>query len=69
MFAAADNKVVLPSFTRVDAAVYYKASPQLSLQLNVENLLNEEYYASAHTNNSITPGSPMALGLSANLSF
>lgn len=69
VFAAADNKVVLPSFTRVDAAVYYKASPQLSLQLNVENLLNEEYYASAHTNNSITPGSPMALGLSANLSF
>lgn len=69
VFAAADNKVVLPSFTRVDAAVYYTVSPQLSLQLNVENLLNEEYYASAHGNNNIMPGSPLAFGLSANLSF
>jgi catecholate siderophore receptor len=69
VFAASDNKVQLPSFTRVDAAVYYTVSPQLSLQLNVENLLNEEYYASAHNNNNITPGAPLALGLSANLSF
>jgi catecholate siderophore receptor len=69
VFAASDNQVVLPSFTRVDAAVYYSVSPQLSLQLNVENLLNEEYYASAHNNNNITPGAPLALGLSANLSF
>jgi catecholate siderophore receptor len=69
VFAASDNKVVLPSFTRVDAAVYYKVSPELRLQLNVENLLDEEYYASAHNNNNITPGSPLAFGLSANVSF
>jgi catecholate siderophore receptor len=69
VFAANDNTVVLPSFTRIDAAVYYKASPQLRLQLNVENLLNEEYYASAHGNNNIMPGSPLAFGLSANVSF
>ncbi|MDM8347572.1 TonB-dependent siderophore receptor [Pseudomonas sp. sp1636] len=69
VFAAADNKVVLPSFTRVDAAVYYTVSPQLRLQLNVENLLNEEYYASAHGNNNIMPGSPLAVGLSGNVAF
>ncbi|UTW06731.1 TonB-dependent receptor [Pseudomonas benzenivorans] len=69
VFAAADNKVVLPSFTRFDAAVYYTVSPELRLQLNVENLLNEEYYASAHGNNNIMPGSPLAVGLSANVSF
>lgn len=69
VFASADNKVVLPSFTRFDAAVYYTVSPQLRLQLNVENLLNEAYYASAHNNNNITPGSPLAFGLSANVSF
>ena len=68
-FAATDNKVVLPSFTRFDAAVYYRVSPELRLQLNVENLLNEEYYASAHGNNNIMPGSPLAFGLSANVSF
>jgi catecholate siderophore receptor len=69
VFAASDNKVVLPSFTRVDAAVYFTVSPQLSLQLNVENLLDEAYYASAHNNNNITPGAPLRLGLSANVAF
>lgn len=69
VFAAADNKVLLPSFSRIDAAVYYKVSPELSLQLNVENLLGEEYYASAHGNNNIMPGSPLTLGLSANVAF
>ena len=69
VFAEANNTVELPSYTRVDAALYYTVSPQLSLQLNVENLLDEEYYASAHNNNNITPGAPLALGLSANVSF
>ena len=69
VFAASDNKVLLPSFTRVDAAIYYTVSPQLNLQLNVENLLDEEYYASAHNNNNITPGAPLALSMSANVSF
>lgn len=69
VYAAVDNAVEMPSFTRVDAAVYYQASPQLRLQLNVENLLDKEYYASAHNNNNLMPGSPRALGLSANLSF
>ncbi len=61
--------VILPSYTRVDAAVYYTVNPQLKLQLNVENLLNEEYYASAHNNHNIMPGSPMAMSVSANVTF
>lgn len=69
VYAHADNAVELPSFLRVDAAVYYAVSPDLRLQLNVENLLNEEYYASAHSNNNILPGSPRAFGVGANLSF
>lgn len=69
VYASADNSVEMPSFTRVDAAVYYTVNPDLSLQLNVENLLDEEYYASAHSNSNILPGSPRALGVSANLSF
>nr|WP_286775511.1 TonB-dependent siderophore receptor [[Pseudomonas] sp. BICA1-14] len=69
VYASADNAVELPSFTRVDAAVYYTVNPDLRLQLNVENLLDEEYYASAHSNNNILPGSPRAFGVSANMSF
>ncbi|MCQ4319831.1 TonB-dependent receptor [Stutzerimonas stutzeri] len=69
VYASADNAVELPSFTRVDAAVYYTVNPDLRLQLNVENLLDEEYYASAHNNTNILPGSPRAFGVSANMSF
>lgn len=69
VFTTSDNKVELPGYTRVDAAVYYTVSPQLELQLNVENLFDKEYYASAHNNNNITPGAPMTLGVSANVSF
>jgi catecholate siderophore receptor len=68
MFAAADNAVTLPEFTRVDAAVFYAPSEHLRMQLNLENLLDEKYYPNAHNNNNITPGSPLAVrvGLVAN---
>ncbi len=61
MFAAADNAVTLPEFTRVDAAVFFSPNDRLRMQLNVENLLDEQYYPNAHNNNNITPGSPLAL--------
>ena len=60
MFAAADNAVTLPDFTRVDAGVFFEPNERLRLQLNVENLLDETYYPNAH-NNNITPGSPLAI--------
>lgn len=69
VYAGADNTVKMPSFTRVDAAVYYTVNPQLKLQLNVENLFDEEYYTSAHSNNNIMPGAPLAMGVSANVTF
>ena len=68
MYASADNAVTLPSFTRVDAGVFYTLSERLRMQLNVENLLDERYYPNAHNNNNITPGSPLAVrvGVTAN---
>jgi len=68
MYAAADNAVTLPSFTRVDAGVYYSLSERLRMQVNLENLLDERYYPNAHNNNNITPGSPLAVrvGVTAN---
>lgn len=69
IFTSTDNAVTLPSFTRVDAAVFYEFSPRLGFQLNIENLLDTEYYASAHNNVNITPGSPLALSLGVTTHF
>lgn len=69
MFAATDNKVTLPGFLRFDAAVYYKINKNIQLQANVENLFDKDYYASAHSNNNITPGSPIAVNGGITLKF
>ena len=60
IFTSTDNTVLLPSFTRLDAAVFFNPSSRIRVQLNVQNLLDEEYYLFAHSNNNITPGSPRA---------
>ena len=49
----------LPSFTRVDAALFYDVSEKVQLQANVENLFDTNYFADAHNNNNITPGAPI----------
>jgi catecholate siderophore receptor len=49
----------LPSFTRVDAAVFYDVSEAVQLQANVENLFDTDYFSDAHNNNNITPGAPL----------
>jgi len=69
VYVSTDNAVVLPSFIRFDAAIYYAISPGLRLQLNVENLFDEEYFASAHSNNNILPASPRAVRAGVNFHF
>jgi catecholate siderophore receptor len=61
MFASISNAVTLPSFTRVDAAVFFTLNDRFEAQLNVENLLDEDYFATSHNDNNITPGSPTAV--------
>jgi catecholate siderophore receptor len=68
-FIATDNAVVLPSFVRVDSAVFINLTDELRLHVNLENLFDARYYASAHSNNNITPGSPRALRLSLTTRF
>lgn len=69
IYPSTDNKVVVPGFTRVDAALFYKLNKNLSMQLNVENLLDRKYYASANSNDNITPGSPRAVRLGLHAKF
>ncbi len=55
--------------TRFDAALFYNFSQRLRAQVNVENLLDEDYYVAAHNNTNITPGSPRAVRLSISSRF
>lgn len=68
-FASNSNNVVLPAHTRVDAALFFEATDNLSLQVNIENLLDETYYAAAHGDNNIQPGVPLNATLGARLRF
>lgn len=69
MFASTSNTVVLPSYTRIDAALFYAINAQYKLQLNVENLSDKKYYQFANGDNNITPGSPRAYRVSLRASF
>lgn len=69
IFANVDNAVTVPAFTRFDAALYWTVKPSLQLQLNIENLGDKRYFASAHGNDNISPGAPRSAWLSAHLRF
>ena len=56
VFAAIDDKVVLPGYTKVDAAAYIRLTEKWKLQAHFDNLLNRRYYLNADGNNNITPG-------------
>lgn len=68
-YATSDDTVRLPAFTRVDAAVYLKINEMWRAQLNIENIFNTGYYATADANNNISPGSPRAFRVSATAKF
>ncbi|MFN0218227.1 MAG: TonB-dependent receptor [Hyphomicrobium sp.] len=68
-FAAADNLVTLPRFTRVDAALFVDFSENWSAQVNVENVFDEDYFASAHNNNNISPGAPRSAYVTVKATF
>lgn len=69
LFASTSNQVVLKSYTRYDAAVFFNFNQYVELQLNIENLFDKQYFASAHNDNNITPGAPRAAYLSMTFKF
>ena len=69
IFASTDNTVKLPSFLRFDAAVFFRLNKNIRAQINLENVFDRAYYATAHSNTNITPGSPRAIRLSLTISF
>lgn len=68
-FAGTDNFVAMPDYTRVDAALFYRLSEEVDLQLNVENVFGERYFLYSNSNTNITPGSPTAFRVGLNARF
>ena len=69
MWAGIDNTVRIPQFTRADAAVYYSLTEKLRIQANVENLTDRKYFATANSNNNITPGFARAVRIGLTVRF
>jgi catecholate siderophore receptor len=68
-YAALNNEVQVPGYTRVDAALFFNLNDQWKAQLNVENILGEDYFVSAHNNNNIMPGAPTSVYLTVGAQF
>jgi len=69
MFAAIDNAVILPGYTRADAAAFCSLSERTRLQVNVENLFDRRYFANADSNTNISPGSPRTVRVALSAGF
>ncbi len=69
MFAAVDNTVRLPGFTRIDGALFYSLTESIRMQANVENLFNRIYFPTSNGNSNILPGSPRAVRVALTVRF
>ena len=60
------NSALLPSYTRIDAAIYFDVTEDLSVQLNVDNVAEELYFPNAHSTHQDTGGESINARLSVN---
>jgi catecholate siderophore receptor len=68
-YASISNLVELPAYARLDGALYYRLAPGIQAQLNLENLLNRNYFPTAHNDNNIAPGAPRTARLTLRADF
>ena len=68
MYAALDNTVVLPGFTRRDS-LFARLTQVFRIQANIENIGDVNYIASADNNDNITPGAGRIYRLTAVANF
>ena len=61
--------LLLPAYTRVDAAVYYSIADDLKLQLNIENLSDEVYFPHSHSTHQVAVGEARSTRLSLSKTF
>lgn len=63
------NRVELPAYTTVDAALYYRINDHLRAQLNAINIFNESYILTADSNDNLSPGAPRTFYVSLTSSY
>ena len=63
------NTARLPSYTRVDAALYYEWSDDLRVQLNLENVGDTVYFPSSHSTHQASVGAPFNARLAITMNF
>ena len=68
-YASISNAVVLPAYTRVDAAAFWPLTKGLEVQVNIENLFNIRYFPTSHNDNNISPGLPRTARFTVRTSF
>lgn len=68
-FASSDDLVKLPGFVRFDAGIYRTIDEHWRVQLNIENIFNKGYWASADGDNNISPGQPRTFRITAIAKF
>lgn len=59
----------LPAYQTVDLLAHYKASENVTLGLNLNNLFDEKYYERAYSNYWVNPGEPRNFSVSLTLSL
>jgi catecholate siderophore receptor len=68
-FASISNAVVLPAYTRLDAGLFVRLTDSVEAQLNVENLLGEDYFPTAHNDANISTGAPRNIRATVRFAF
>lgn len=68
-FASSDDSVRMPGFVRFDAALYARINENWRAQLNIENIFNRGYWATADGDNNISPGQGRTVRLKATYRF
>lgn len=64
-----NSDLILPDYTRWDAAAYYDVSDDLTIQLNIENLTNELYFPHSHSTHQVSVGEKFNARLSISRRF
>lgn len=66
---ASPDPLVLPSFTRVDSALFYRLNRHVNFGLNVENMFDELIFVNATVGSSIEVAAPRTMTLRTTFNF
>ena len=66
---AAPDPLVLPSYTRVDSALFYRLNRHVNFAFNVENMFNELIYVNASVGSSIEIAAPRTMTFRTTFNF